>query len=190
MDSNYFHILSNSGLFDRYSLYLINTFVFGGVKQIGGIFFAIAFFILINKLTNSKLNYHLTLAGTGIILFFSSVQSSLLIMIPFPPFSLGLSSIVVLASFLIYLSFYNIATVSRNEVIAEVIKSVLSERQKQFFKDISNSELDNIVNYLNIKFNTLAPEVRYKYEELDDSEIKKILATIMEEKEKDKNFRR
>jgi hypothetical protein len=78
--------------------------------------------------------------------------------------------------------------VSRNEVIADVIKSLLSDRQKQFFKDISNSELDNVVNYLNNKFNTLAQEVKQGYEELDDNELKKLLATIIEEKEKDKNF--
>ena len=75
LDSNYFHILHNLGIFNPYILYILNTFIFGAIRQVGGIFFAIAFFVLIRNLKNEKLKFHILVAGMGIILFFSCNQS-------------------------------------------------------------------------------------------------------------------
>ena len=97
--------------------------------------------------------------------------------------------VVVLSSFLLYIGFYNIAISSRNQVMAEVIKSLLSDHQKKFLKDMSYSELDSFVDILNNKSSKLSPEIEYEYNELDNEEIKKYLETIKSEREKKETVR-
>ena len=187
LEINIFHFLDELRLENQTLAKNINIFLFGGIRQIGGVFFAISFFILIRNIHNNQLNNALLLAAMGIILFFSANQNSLLKMIPYPPFGIGLTILIPLSSFLLYLGFYNIAITSKHSVIKEIVTSFLSKDQKKFFQDINFYEVNNVVSHVNNKIENMPQEVQEEFKEINMEELTKMVQDIMEEKKFQKN---
>lgn len=187
LEINIFHFLDELRLENQTLAKNINIFLFGGIRQIGGVFFAISFFILIRNIHNNQLNTALLLAAMGIILFFSANQNSLLKMIPYPPFGIGLTILIPLSSFLLYLGFYNIAITSKHSVIKEIVTSFLSKDQKKFFQDINFYEVNNVVSHVNNKIENMPQEVQEEFKEINMEELTKMVRNIMEEKKFQKN---
>jgi hypothetical protein len=182
LEVNVFHLLDDLRLEDPTLARNINIFLFGGIRQIGGLFFAVSFFILIKNIQNDQLTKTLLLAAMGMILFFSANQNSLLKLVPFPPFGLGLTILIPLASFLLYLGFYNIAVTSKHTVIKEIVASLLSKDQKKFFQDINFYELNNMVNHVNSKVEEMPNEFQQEFDKVDIEELTKMVRDIMKEK--------
>ena len=191
LDITYVFVKENIKKIDPYLAAIITLLLFGAVRQIAGLFFALSFFVLNRRLElnkdNSNLSYALIVAGMGIILFFSANQSSLLIVTPYPPFSIGLVPCVLLSSYLIYEGFYNIAINSKNKVLANIVKSYLSESQKKFLKDLGESEINILVDYLNSKVKELPSTVQNNINDLEKDDLIELLRVIEEE---NANFRR
>lgn len=187
LEINIFHFLDELRLENQTLAKNINIFLFGGIRQIGGVFFAISFFILIRNIHNNQLNNALIVAAMGIILFFSANQNSLLKMIPYPPFGIGLTILIPLSSFLLYLGFYNIAITSKHSVIKEIVTSFLSKDQKKFFQDINFYEVNNVVSHVNDKIENMPQEVQQEFKEINIEDLTKMVRNIMEEKKFQKN---
>lgn len=68
---------------DSLFLYLYN-FVLNTVNIATGILFGISFFILARSIGYKDLKYYLIIAGTGLMIIFSSGISTMLILAPFP----------------------------------------------------------------------------------------------------------
>jgi hypothetical protein len=187
LEINIFHFLDELRLENQTLAKNINIFLFGGIRQVAGLFFAISFFILIRNIHNNQLNNALLLAAMGIILFFSANQNSLLKMIPYPPFGIGLTILIPLSSFLLYLGFYNIAITTKHNVIKEIVTSFLSKDQKKFFQDINFYEVNSVVGHVNSKIENMPQEIQHEFKEINIEELTKIVRNIMEEKKFQKN---
>ena len=191
LEVNLFHLLDELRLEDPTLARNFNIFLFGGIRQIGGIFFAVSFFILIKNIRDKQLTNALLLAAMGIILFFSANQNSLLKIIPYPPFGLGLTVLIPLASFLLYLGFYNIAITSKHAILKEIINSFLSKDQKKFFQDINFYELNNMVSYVNDKIEKMPREFQQEFQqefkEIKVEDLTKMIHDIMKEKKSKTN---
>ena len=75
-------------------------------KPIGGIFFGLAFFVVAGKVRITPLKDYLVLAGLGLIFFFTTNQAIVLNNLTYPPFGVASSSLLGLASFLVFLGIY------------------------------------------------------------------------------------
>ena len=187
LEINIFHFLDELRLENQTLAKNINIFLFGGIRQVAGLFFAISFFILIRNIHNNQVNNALLLAAMGIILFFSANQNSLLKMIPYPPFGIGLTILIPLSSFLLYLGFYNIAITTKHNVIKEIVTSFLSKDQKKFFQDINFYEVNSVVGHVNNKIENMPQDIQHEFKEINIEELTKIVPNIMEEKKFQKN---
>ena len=78
-------------------------------KPIGGIFFGFAFFMAARKIRVTPLKDYLVLAGLGLIFFFTANQAIVLNNLTYPPFGVAASSLLGLASFLVFLGIYGSA---------------------------------------------------------------------------------
>jgi hypothetical protein len=78
-------------------------------KPIGGIFFGLAFFVAARKIKVTPLKDYLILAGLGLIFFFTTNQAIVLNNLTYPPFGVAASSLLGLASFLVFIGIYGSA---------------------------------------------------------------------------------
>jgi hypothetical protein len=78
-------------------------------KPIGGIFFGLAFFVVARKIKVTPLKDYLVLAGMGLIFFFTANQAIVLNNLTYPPFGVAASSLLGLASFLVFIGIYGSA---------------------------------------------------------------------------------
>ncbi len=187
LEVNFFHILDNLRLEDPTLANYINILLFGGIRQIAGTFFAFSFFLLIIKINNERVNITLLLLAMGIILFFSSNQNSILKMVPYPPFGIGLTMFLPLSSLLLYLGFYNIVINSKRDVIKGILSSLLSKNQKKFFQDINSYELGNILEDINTKLKKIPNDFSYLNEKIDINDLTKMIKDILKEKKRKDN---
>jgi hypothetical protein len=132
--------------------YLSSTvqIVFGGAKQIGGLFFALSFIIISKSVDSQKLKYYLTVSATGIMLLFSSNQISLVQIIPYPPFGLVTISLISISSFLILIGLYNLAySMAHDKQLLENARKIVKEKASKFLYDIGSaqwqSEIDSSI---------------------------------------------
>jgi len=114
---------------DPISVSLVLTSVFILSKPIGGIVFGVSFW-RISKLVGFQktLQGYVTIAGYGFLLLFSGNQAASLVLVPYPPFGITTISILIIASYLIYIGIYKSATmISSNAKIRKYIYEISSD---------------------------------------------------------------
>lgn len=108
----------------------ILTIVFTVSKPTGGILFGLAFWIVSRKANSPAIQNYLTIAGYGLILFFTSNQAVVLVWTTFyPPFGIGSVSYVGVSSYLIMLGIYFSAiSVSQDrKIMSDIRKTAINE---------------------------------------------------------------
>lgn len=79
---------------------------FAATKQVGGLFFALAFIFMSRNVENINLKFYLMLSAVGILLLFSSLQITVLYLLPYPPFGLATLSIMPMSYYLVLIGLY------------------------------------------------------------------------------------
>ena len=119
----------------------IAQILLGGVKQVGGFFFALTFLILSRNIESRRLKFYLVISAVGMMLLFSSNQISLIQIIPYPPFGLNTVALLTIASFLLLTGLYNLAySIARDTKLLESARKAVKEKSSRFLYEIGSSQ--------------------------------------------------
>lgn len=186
LESNYLHLFDSFRSGNPPLANTINIIVFGGIRQIGGIFFGISFLVLMRAIKDNELKYYLMVTSMGIIIFFSCNQSSLLKIIPYPPFGIAMSLLIPISTFMIFFGFYNMTLSTKHKILKDIVNSYLSQNQKKLLRDIGKYETSTILMHVHSEVNKMPVEVKDELKELDKDELRQLILQILEEKKKSK----
>lgn len=138
--TNTFH-----SLIFQYS-YLGTAFIylFGATKHIGGFFFALPFIYMAKNIENIHIKYYLILSSVGIMTLFSSVQISILQILPYPPFGLATITVMPVASLLLIIGlFYCAQSLSFDRQLLSELGRYIKNKPNLFLQNIGTIEWSN-----------------------------------------------
>lgn len=168
----------------------LSTTVFlflGSTKQVGGFFFALSFLFMAKNTENVGLKYYLTLAATGIMTLFGSIQISTLHILPYPPFGLISLSIMPFSSYLVLVGlYYSARSISYDKQFLLRLKKYVKKEPESFLNAIGSSEWNR---NLERTVSTILREVDTKEIDfnLSEVEIKNYVFGVIKELERDKH---
>ncbi len=176
-------------IFSSPYLVWILQMLLGGVKQVGGFFFALVFIILARNVESQKLKFYLAISATGMMLLFSSNQISLIQIIPYPPFGLTTISLLSISSFLILTGLVGLAySIAHDKKLLESVRNVVKEKASRFLYDIGSSQwqkdIDSTVT--TIMSSRLIGDYENVPTSLTEEEIKRYIVDISEEFKREK----
>jgi hypothetical protein len=176
-------------IFSSPYLVWILQMLLGGVKQVGGFFFALVFIILARNVESQKLKFYLAISATGMMLLFSSNQISLIQIIPYPPFGLTTISLLSISSFLILTGLVGLAySIAHDKKLLESVRNVVKENASRFLYDIGSSQwqkdIDSTVT--TIMSSKLIGDYENVPTSLTEEEIKRYIVDISEEFNREK----
>jgi hypothetical protein len=123
--------------------YLANLIVysFGAAKQIGGVFFAISFIFMLRNASSRQLKTTLALSASGIMILFSSIQITILQLIPYPPFGLGTLLTMPISSYLLLIGlYYSAKSISLDTQLLQSLKRRIKDESSAFLGGIGSAE--------------------------------------------------
>ena len=116
---------------DPVTFFRIYTITFASTKLIGGIMFAIPYFLVSRKLNDPNVRNYLKLTSIGLILLFLSMQVSGLPLLPYPPFGVISISFLGLSSYLVLIGVYGSAiSVSEDSMLRKTIRKLVMKETK------------------------------------------------------------
>ena len=159
------------------------TYLFGGSKQIGGFFFALSLIIMSRNIGNINLKYYLTLAAVGIMTLFSSIQISILHIMPYPPFGLITLSTMPISSYLVLVGiYYSARSISYDKEFLRKLEKRIKNEPESFLNAMGSSEW---ANNLEMTVNNLAKNAKDNENdvasELSPEDIRNHIAEVMKE---------
>jgi hypothetical protein len=168
--------------------YLNNMFsyLFGGSKQVGGLFFALSFIVMCKNIGNINLKHYLTLAAVGIMILFSSIQISILHIIPYPPFGLSTLSMMPISSYLVLVGiYYSARSISYDKELLRKLEKHIKNEPESFLNAMGSSEwranLEVTVNNLASNFQEEDEDVS---SELSIEDVRHYISEVMKEVKK------
>ncbi len=118
-------ILSHRFL-DPITFFRIYTISFASTKLVGGILFAIPYYLVSRKINDPKVKNYLKLTSIGFILLFLSMQVFSLPLLPYPPFGIIAICFLGLSSYLILVGIYGSAiSVSEDSMLRKSIRKLV-----------------------------------------------------------------
>jgi hypothetical protein len=118
-------ILSHRFL-DPITFFRIYTISFASTKLVGGIMFAIPYYLVSRKINDPKVKNYLKLTSVGFILLFLSMQVFSLPLLPYPPFGIIAICFLGLSSYLILVGIYGSAiSVSEDSMLRKSIRKLV-----------------------------------------------------------------
>jgi hypothetical protein len=108
----------------------IYTSFFSFSKPVGGVIFAISFWIMaISIKSTSRIKNYLIFSGFGYLMIFVTNQVSVLTLVLYPPLGLSVISLVGLSSYLILIGIYSSAiTIAEDSKIRKEIRKIAASR--------------------------------------------------------------
>lgn len=164
----------------------ILTIIFAVSKPAGGILFGVAFLIVSRKVASSSVQNYLTIAGYGLVLFFSSNQAVVLVSnTPYPPFGLGSVSYAGLSSYLILIGIYFSAiSISQDrKILANLRRSAMNELKllESMGSSESKEKIISEVTKIARKNQTDLVQASGVQSSLDEEGMKKYLEDVLNE---------
>ena len=146
-------IINNLVTYILYYPFLRNLiiYLFAGTKQVGGFFFALSFFFMSRHVENTNLKNYLILSAVGIMMLFSSLQITVVYLIPYPPFGLITLTVMPISYYLVLIGLYYTARslTYDKELLLKLAKRIRMESDS-FLSDIGSAEwsqnLESTVN--------------------------------------------
>jgi hypothetical protein len=123
--------------------YLANLIVysFGAAKQVGGIFFAISFIFMLRNASTRQLKVTLAMSASGIMILFSSIQITILQLIPYPPFGLSTVLAMPLSSYLLLIGlYYSARSISQDTQLLQSLKKRIRDESSAFLGGIGSAQ--------------------------------------------------
>jgi hypothetical protein len=128
-------------IFEYPQLANLIVFSFGAARQVGGVFFAISFIIMLQNASNRHLKVTLALSASGIMMLFSSLQITILQLIPYPPFGLSTISTLPIASYLLFIGLsYSAKSISHDTLLLQSLKRRIKDESSAFLGGIGSAE--------------------------------------------------
>jgi len=123
-------ILSHRFL-DPITFFRIYTISFASTKLVGGIMFAIPYYLVSRKINDPRVRNYLKLTSIGLILLFLSMQVSSLPLLPYPPFGIIAISFLGLSTYLILVGIYGSAiSVSEDSMLRKSIRKLVIKQSE------------------------------------------------------------
>ena len=172
-------------IFDYPYLANLITYSFGAAKQVGGVFFAISFIFMLKKAASRQLKITLALSAAGIMMLFSSIQITILQLIPYPPFGLSTLSTMPIASYLLLVGlYYSAKSISYDTQLLHSLKKRVRDEPSAFLGGIGSAEWQlNIENTVqNIMEKSKKPEEDLG-SDLSEGDVKSYLSQVVKEVE-------
>lgn len=173
------------------SLYNPDLFIIGASTQVAGIYFGLSFLLMIKNTQNHKLRLSLSLSACGLMILFSSVQISIILLSPYPPFGVVTLSFLPLGSFIILIGLsYSAKLISEDGQFIKELREQLIFQRSQFLENIGSAEwkknLEKTVDEI-IKKNELGQKSYYT--DLNPNEIRNHVDDVVKELEKQRGFK-
>jgi len=123
-------ILSHRFL-DPITFFRIYTISFDATKLVGGIMFAIPYYLVSRKINDPRVRNYLKLTSIGLILLFLSMQVSSLPLLPYPPFGIIAISFLGISTYLILVGIYGSAiSVSEDSMLRKSIRRLVIKQSE------------------------------------------------------------
>ncbi len=141
LTSDFFTTYLNNLVNEFPFLFYLFTYFIGSAKQVSGIFFGLLFIVISKNALNVYLKKNLIILASGIIILYSSIQISIIQILPFPPFGLVTYSIMPLSAFMIYWGLYNSSKIIiQDSKFLDEIRSQLRFRSSSLIENIGSAE--------------------------------------------------
>jgi hypothetical protein len=173
----------NSYIFAYPYLSSFLVYTLGGTKQAGGIFFAISFILMSKYATNHNLKMFLAFSAAGIMILFSSLQISVLQLIPYPPFGLTTLSIMPISSYILLIGlYYSAQSIAFDKEVLVRLKNRVKEDPSAFLSGIGSAEWSkNVESTVESIVKRTEKSIQKSGSELSSQEVQKYLAEVIEE---------
>ena len=162
------------------------SYLFGGSKQVGGLFFALSFIVMSKNIGNINLKHYLTLAAVGIMILFSSIQISILHIIPYPTFGLSTLSMMPISSYVVLVGiYYSARSIPYDKELLRKLEKHIKNEPESFLNAMGSSEW---TANLEVTVNNLASNFQEKDEdvssELTIEDVRHYISEVMKEVKK------
>ena len=160
------------------TFFRIYIITFASTKLIGGLMFAIPYFIISMKVYDERISNYLKLASVGIILYFLSSQISSLPLAPYPPFGLVSTSFMGLSSILIMIGiYYSAVTSSQNVIVRRFLRKSI-QKETRFIGSMASSEFElTAVNNISNSIENLSKKME-NYSGIETVDIESLRALV------------
>ena len=176
---------------------LVNTLFFSATKQIGALFFSLAFLAASILVLTHAIQKYLLISAIGIAILFGSIEIDSLLYAVYPPFGLITILFMPMGSYLLFTGLFLSAThVARDKVLRkEFYKNAMSqlsllktigvtEMEKQIIKShksiMKRTELLGI-RESRVDKNTLREMLHDVVEDMDTNDVREILHNVLTE---------
>jgi len=193
----FYYIISSDFILNQFTKiifeypYLANLIVysFGMVKQVGGVFFAISFLFMLRNASSKQLKVTLALSASGIMTLFSSIQITILQLIPYPPFGFSTLSLLPISSYLLLIGlYYSARSISQDTQLLLSLKKRIKDESSTFLGSIGSAEwqqnVENTVHGI-IKKSEKHPEDFAS--DLSAEDVKSYISQVVQEVEEYKS---
>jgi hypothetical protein len=165
--------------------YLANLIVysFGAAKQVGGVFFAISFIFMLRNASTIQLKVTLAMSASGIMILFSSIQITILQLIPYPPFGLSTLLAMPISSYLLLIGlYYSARSISQDTQLLQSLKKRIKDESSAFLGSIGSAEwqrdVENTVQGIVKKSEKQAADLD---SELSVEDVKSYISQVVQE---------
>jgi hypothetical protein len=164
---------------------VLNVTIFSATKQIGALFFSLAFLAASILVTKHEMQKYLLISGIGMAILYGSIDVDTLLFATYPPFGAVTVSFIPMGSYLIFTGILLSATlVARDkELRKEFYNTAMS--QLGLLKTIGVTEMEKqlMEGYKSVAKNTRALEKDSRFEKDD---IREALHGLVDEMDKEK----
>ena len=173
---------------DPVSISIIFTAVFILSKPIGGITFGFLYWNISKLVKFDKLlREYMIIAGYGFLLLFSANQSASLVLTPYPPFGIVTITVLISATYLIFIGIYKSATTaSANAELRRYVYQIAKE--SRLLDLIGRTEMEREINNAATKVFSYTSSSSFQNNnfELQEEELKDYIKQVVEQLRKEK----
>jgi hypothetical protein len=171
---------------------IVYTLFLNSAKPLGAVLFGLAFLYMSRSVNNTEIRNYMIISAYGMMLMFTSNQSTGIIQVPFPPFGLVTIAFFGLASFLFLIGVYSSAiSVSQDITIRKYITNYA--HRLTFLTGIASSEMENetqkivkkVINEVTLKAENLENTTGVT-SSLQEEDIRDYIKLVTEEAKKSK----
>lgn len=158
------------------------TIIFSGTKQIGALFFSLAFWTASSLVVNERVRKSLLISAIGIAILFGSIEITTLQYRLYPPFGLVTQAFMPLGAYLLLVGIFTSASsVARDAKLRkEFYKSAMSQFNLLKTIGVTQMEKELLKEYKPV----LARSTELKeteYQPLEQSDVKEIIHDVLQE---------
>jgi hypothetical protein len=167
------------------SFAITDAVIFSSTKQIGALFFSLAFLTASSLLKRYEIQKHLLIAAIGMTMLFGSIEIDSLLYATYPPFGLVTISFIPMGAFLVFTGIVNSASLvaKDKELRKEFYRTAMSQLDLLRVIGVTEMEKELIRNYKSIQ-KTADPSEK-KDRRFEKDELREMLHDVVDDLGKD-----